>query len=125
MLEANMLWLWIAVVMACSYAVSIIMWMESQSLFLRSLTLALLVLLLILATLLISGMKIGKAHTMEHRINLSHSRGGKPFYDHNGNRYNTVGEASKQLGINSGSIWEALAGHRKQAGGYRFTYEKT
>lgn len=66
----------------------------------------------------------GKSHTDESRKALSRKRGGKPFCDSFGNRYDTLGEASRALNIRKSSIHQVLRGRARVAGGVSFAYVK-
>ena len=56
------------------------------------------------------------------RINISRAKGGRPFVDQKGNRYETIKGAARTLGLNVGHLWEVLHGTRKRVKGYMFRF---
>lgn len=66
---------------------------------------------------------LGRIFSDKTRIKIARSLGGKPFVDQNGTRYETLAECARTLHLNDGHISAVLRGHRKQTGGYSFTYE--
>jgi hypothetical protein len=63
-----------------------------------------------------------KPWSEEHRLAIRDGKGGKPFFDQNGNRYESQNGAARDLGLNLGHINEVLKGTRRSTGGYVFTY---
>ena len=66
---------------------------------------------------------LGVKLSREECIQRSRARGGRPFYDQYGVKYETQGEAARILGLSPGNVCEVLRGSRKSARGYIFTYE--
>ena len=58
----------------------------------------------------------------ESRIAISRGKGGRPFVDQYGNRYETQKGTARQLGLQPGHINSVLKGLRKSTGGYVFHY---
>lgn len=58
--------------------------------------------------------------TPEQCLICSRNKGGTPIEDQFGNRYETVAEAVRKLGLNQGNVSAVLAGKRNHTGGYRF-----
>jgi hypothetical protein len=65
---------------------------------------------------------LGRSKTTAERLALSRALGGRPFVDENGTRYETLGEASRALGVNVGQISQVLRGLNRHAKGHRFTF---
>jgi len=53
---------------------------------------------------------------------MSRLKGGRPFVDQHGNRFDTIQGAARHLGLSAPHIHAVLHGHRKTCGGRIFTY---
>lgn len=62
------------------------------------------------------------ALTLSHRESISRGKGGGPFVDQHGNRYETQKGAARKLRINLGHLNEVLHGTRAHVAGYRFRF---
>ena len=60
--------------------------------------------------------------TAEHRVSVSRAKGGRPFVDQHGNRYETQKGAARHLAVNVGHLNEVLHGKRGHVHGYRFRF---
>lgn len=56
------------------------------------------------------------------RVNVARAKGGGPFCDQYGNRYETQKGAARALGLCAGHINAVLHGRRSQTGGYVFRF---
>lgn len=61
-------------------------------------------------------------HTPEQRLRMARARGARPFTDQFGNRYDSVREAGRQLGVDSSAISAVLKGRLSHTKGYIFKY---
>jgi len=59
---------------------------------------------------------------MEDRVRMSRRRGGRPFTDQHGHRYETIKGAARELGLAANKICAVLKGRRNHTGGLRFQY---
>ena len=57
-----------------------------------------------------------------HRLNMSVAKGGRPFVDHHGNRYDTQKGAARLLGLNVGHLNSVLHGTRRHVQGLVFRF---
>ncbi len=64
----------------------------------------------------------GRPPSESERIRLSRAKGGRPFVDQHGNRYETQKAAARALGINVGHLNEVLHGRRRTVCGYTFRF---
>lgn len=64
----------------------------------------------------------GTVHSSETRVKLSRAMGVRPFVDQNGNRYETIKGAARQLDLWPGSIRNCLKGRCPGTGGYTFKW---
>lgn len=60
--------------------------------------------------------------TDAHRAALSVAKGGRPFVDQHGARYETQKGAARSLGLSVGHINAVLHGQRRSVGGYTFRF---
>jgi len=58
----------------------------------------------------------------EIRIQSSRARGGRPFKDNHGVRYDTLNKAARILNLQRSNIKKVLLGKRKHSGGFTFTF---
>lgn len=66
--------------------------------------------------------RVRRPVTRETRVRISRAKGGKPFEDQHGRRYETQKGAARALGINVAHINDVLHGKRKSAGGLVFRF---
>jgi hypothetical protein len=64
----------------------------------------------------------GRPPSDSERVHLSRAKGGRPFVDQHGNRYETQKGAARALGINVGHLNEVLHGRRHTVRGYVFRF---
>ena len=57
------------------------------------------------------------------RLKLRAAKGGRAFFDQHGNKYETQNGAARALGISQAHISHVLAGARKHAGGFVFSFD--
>lgn len=56
------------------------------------------------------------------RVAMSRAKGGRPFTDQHGRRYETQREAAQAIGCRQSEIGRVLLGHRPHTHGFSFTY---
>ncbi len=66
--------------------------------------------------------RVGKKATHEQNLKRSRARGGRPFEDQFGNKYDTQRQAARLLGISQGDIGRVLRGKYSQIKGYVFKW---
>lgn len=66
--------------------------------------------------------RLGSTHTREARVTISRKKGGRPFRDECGNRYDLLADAAKALGLDLSSISKVLRGEAKHTKNHIFTY---
>ena len=64
----------------------------------------------------------GKVRSEEHRVKDARAKGGRPFVDQNGARYETIQGAARTLGLQPSCICQVLKGLRRSTGSYVFKY---
>ncbi len=66
--------------------------------------------------------QLGVKFTDERKLKIARSHGAKPFIDENGNLYNSVRQAGRELGTYHNMISQVLLGNRKSIHGHTFRY---